>query len=97
MHEQPSTTRRSAGIPALITGIMAADARHSSFEQRMEDLMVMAGRPEEASTVDKIQFSQVHAMNSIKEIFKSTTEGKRAGKYIVPCFELAVKSLLSPM
>lgn len=75
---------------------MAAQATVPSFEQVMAELMSMAGHPVESSAIDETNLPQVHALNSIKEIFKSTNLGKRSEGYIAECFELAVKSLRSP-
>jgi hypothetical protein len=62
----------------------------------MAELMTLAGHPVEVSAIDEINLPQVHALNSLKDIFKSTTLGKRSEGYIAQCLELAVESLRSP-
>ena len=52
--------------------------------------VVFTGRDEE-------QLPQVHAMNSIKDIFKSATLGKQADMYVTDCFIIATDSLKSNM
>lgn len=96
IREQASTTRRSAGIPALITAIMAANSQYPSFDKVMDDLENLARRPAELITTDETDVFQVHALNSIKDIFKSTVLGKRSEKYIPRGLELAADSLRSP-
>lgn len=44
---------------------------------------------------DEVQLPQVHAMNSLKDIFKSATLGKRADIYVTGCFLIAADSLKS--
>jgi hypothetical protein len=75
---------------------MAAHAPSPSFEQAMEELMALARQPVEATEADGSKVYQVHALNSIKEIFKSTALGKRSESYIPQGLELAVRSLQAP-
>ncbi|EDN98844.1 hypothetical protein SS1G_13703 [Sclerotinia sclerotiorum 1980 UF-70] len=93
--EQASTTRRSAGIPALVTGILSANARSPAFEDVMTELKSLARRPVALSKTDETNLPQVHAMNCVKEIFKSSTLGKRSDKHIPDCLQLAADSLTS--
>lgn len=95
--EQASTTRRSAGIPALITGILSSNAQDPSFDDVMADLMRLAKQPTTASEEDQTNLYQVHSINCLKEIFKSSILGKRAEGYIAKCLQLAVDSLSSDM
>jgi hypothetical protein len=62
----------------------------------MAELMAIATGPVESSAVDEINVPQVHALNSLKDIFKSTNLGKRSEGYIAESFGLAVESLRSP-
>ncbi len=62
----------------------------------MEELMALARQPVEATEADGSKVYQVHALNSIKEIFKSTALGKRSESYIPQGLELAVRSLQAP-
>ncbi|ESZ93537.1 hypothetical protein SBOR_6079 [Sclerotinia borealis F-4128] len=93
--EQASTTRRSAGIPALVTGILSANSKSPAFENVMTELVSLARRSVTLSETDETNLPQVHAMNCVKEIFKSSTLGKRSDKYIPNCLKLAADSLIS--
>lgn len=95
IREQSSTTRRSAGIPALITAIMAANGQYPSFDKVMADLENLARHPVKSIKSDETEVFQVHALNSIREIFKSTVLGKRSEKFIPRGLGLAVHSLQS--
>ena len=97
IQEQASTTRRSAGIPALITGILSANAPQPSFEEVMTQLKTLAQQPVKVTGIDETNLPQVHAMNCIKEIFKSSTLGKRSDNHISDCVQIAADSLNSEM
>jgi DNA-binding IclR family transcriptional regulator len=74
---------------------MAAQAKSPSFERVMTELMAMAGHTTELVIEDEVNVYQVHALNSIKEIFKSTTLGQRSERHIAQGFGLAVDSMKS--
>lgn len=93
IHAQRSTTRRSAGIPALITAILASNADSPSFEQVMRTLEEIARRPALVSETDGSNLPQVHAFNSLKEVFKSSLLSKKVERYLPECLELATSSL----
>ena len=95
IEEQHSTTRRSAGIPALITGVLSASAKTLTFDSIMQKLMAMARVPVVETGKDEVQLSQVHAMNSLKDVFKSATLGRKADSYITDCFQIAADSMKS--
>ncbi|XXH04700.1 Mitochondrial import inner membrane translocase subunit tim23 [Hypoxylon texense] len=95
IHTQASTTRRSAGIPALIVGILSSNADHPSFEDVICNLQGISRRPALASETDGSNLPQVHALNCIKDIFKSSYLSKRAELYLTECLELAANSLMS--
>lgn len=92
--EQASTTRRSAGIPALISGILS-NAKPPSFNSVLVELISLARQPAKLTDKDRTNLYQVHAMNCLKEIFKSCILGKRAESYITECLQLASDSLNS--
>ncbi|KAI0115082.1 putative death-receptor fusion protein-domain-containing protein [Daldinia grandis] len=95
IHTQASTTRRSAGIPALIVGILSSNANRPSFEDVIRNLQDIGGQPALASETDGSNLPQVHALNCIKDIFKSSYLSKRAEPYLTDCLELAASSLKS--
>lgn len=92
---QASTTRRSAGIPALVIGILAANAESPSFEEVMLALVGIAERPARISETDGSNLPQVHALNCIRDIFRSSLLSKRAEIYLPTTLQLAASSLKS--
>ncbi|KFY22578.1 hypothetical protein V493_06499 [Pseudogymnoascus sp. VKM F-4281 (FW-2241)] len=95
INEQHSTTRRSAGLPGLITGILSAGSTDVTLDSVMVRLQEIARTPVISSGKDEEQLPQVHAMNSIKDVFKSATLGKQADMYVTDCFIIATDSLKS--
>ncbi|OBT50818.1 hypothetical protein VE04_08320 [Pseudogymnoascus sp. 24MN13] len=95
INEQHSTTRRSAGLPGLITGILSAGSSEVTLDSVMVRLQEIARTPVIISGKDEEQLPQVHAMNSIKDVFKSATLGKQADMYVTDCFIIATDSLKS--
>ncbi|KAH7162646.1 putative death-receptor fusion protein-domain-containing protein [Dactylonectria estremocensis] len=97
---QVSTTRRSAGIPAMMTGVLSANASSPSFEQVMAKLMEVASLEARVSETDGTNLPQVHAYNCLKDIFKSsylTAVGNKSEKYLLQCLELAANGLKSEL
>lgn len=90
---QRSTTRRSAGIPALITGLLASNASSPSFREVMRTLQEIARKPARVSETDGSNLPQVHAFNCLKEVFKSSLLSKKAELYLPECLQLATNSL----
>ncbi|KAI1212980.1 putative death-receptor fusion protein-domain-containing protein [Annulohypoxylon truncatum] len=95
IHTQASTTRRSAGIPALIVGILSSDAERPTFEDVIRNLQDIGGQPALVSETDGSNLPQVHALNCIKDVFKSSFLSKRAEPYLTDCLQLAANSLKS--
>lgn len=97
INTQRSTTRRSAGIPSLMTGILASNADSPSFPEVMKTLQEIAATPARASETDGSNLPQVHAFNCIKEVFKSSLLSKSAEAYLSECLQLATGSLKSEL
>ncbi|KAJ6780490.1 hypothetical protein PWT90_02966 [Aphanocladium album] len=98
INSQVSTTRRSAGIPSLITGILSANAASPSFESVMDTLMQIASTEAQVTEIDDTQLPQVHAYNCLKDIFKNsllTSLGNKSEAYLPQCLELAASGLRS--
>ncbi|KAJ2965827.1 hypothetical protein NQ176_g10433 [Zarea fungicola] len=95
IYSQVSTTRRSAGIPSLITGVLSANATNPSFDSVMETLMRIASIEAQVTEIDETQLPQVHAYNCLKEIFKNsllTSIGNKSEAYLPQCLELAASA-----
>ncbi|KAL7798366.1 putative death-receptor fusion protein domain-containing protein [Trichoderma ceciliae] len=95
---QRSTTRRSAGIPSMMTGILSANATNPSFEDAMAKLIEIASIEARVVETDGSNLPQVHAYNCLKDIFKNsllTSMGNKSEKYLPQCLELAASGLKS--
>ncbi|OCL07142.1 hypothetical protein AOQ84DRAFT_389700 [Glonium stellatum] len=88
-------TRRSAGIPSLISGIMSAEPGGQLFEKAMEDLFLEASPDAESSNIQDSRLPQVHALNCLKEIFTTTRLGQSSEPYIGKGLDLAASKLRS--
>ncbi|KAL9097439.1 MAG: hypothetical protein Q9165_000335 [Trypethelium subeluteriae] len=89
------TTRRSAGIPSLITSILSADPTPQRFAEVMGALEgeAKAGRINPA--ISGTELSQVHALNCLKDIFRTTRLGRKSERYIEIGFDLVGHCLKS--
>jgi hypothetical protein len=95
---QVSTTRRSAGIPSLMTGVLSANAPCLPFESVMDRLIEIASTEARPSKIDETKLPQVHAYNCLKDIFKNsllTSMGNKWEAYLPQCLELAASGLKS--
>ena len=92
---QASTTRRSAGIPSLIGGILAANSSSPSFDEVFSTLEDIARKPVRIVETDGSNLPQVHALNSLRDIFRSSLLSKRAEAYLARTLHLAATSLKS--
>jgi hypothetical protein len=90
-----STTRRSAGIPSLIIGVLAANSDSPSFAEVFQDLGEIAKRPALTKETDGSNLPQVHALNCLRGIFRTSLLSKRAESYLPATLELAANSLKS--
>jgi hypothetical protein len=61
----------------------------------MRVLKELARRPVKLSKLDETKLSQVHAMNCLKEVFKSSLLGKKSESHIADCLQIAADSLNS--
>ena len=86
-------TRRSAGIPSLISGIMSAEPGGRLFRKAMGDLFVEASPDAESSNIQESCLPQVHALNCLKEIFTTTKLGQSSESYIGQGLDLAANKL----
>ncbi|KAF2497326.1 hypothetical protein BU16DRAFT_505602 [Lophium mytilinum] len=92
-NESPIVTRRSAGIPSLITGIISADSESPLFKYVIEDLFAEASLDPGFSKFDESRIPQVHALNCIKDIFITTTLASASEAYLSKGLDLAATKL----
>ncbi|KAI3338899.1 putative death-receptor fusion protein-domain-containing protein [Ustulina deusta] len=95
IYTQGSTTRRSAGIPAIIVGVLASTTDSPSFGDVIAKLQEIGGQPAFVSETDGSNLAQVHALNCLKDIFKTSFLSHRAEPYLTDCLQLAALSLQS--
>ncbi|CZR61279.1 uncharacterized protein PAC_11175 [Phialocephala subalpina] len=95
VQEQASTTRRSAGIPAMLTSIMGARSEEVPFANTMNDLMNIAWEDIAVTESEATNIPQVHALNSLREAFKSSSIGALCEPYIGDSLRLTVHCLRS--
>ena len=88
-------TRRSAGLPSLIVGVLSADTSGDLFDQAIEDLTRQSRKPLDKEGGSSESLTQVHALNCLKDIFKNSRLGERSEVYIAPALELAGECLSS--
>ncbi|KAH3938806.1 hypothetical protein HBH70_243090 [Parastagonospora nodorum] len=87
-------TRRSAGIPALMASITAADS-NKLFPRAMSDLISEASTEAQSTNIEESRLPQVHALNCIKEFFTTSRLNVVSEAYMGQGLELAAKTLNS--
>ncbi|CAI6334384.1 unnamed protein product [Periconia digitata] len=90
-------TRRSGGLPALMTGIVAAEPQPGGklFSRAMQDLVKEASQDAESSNIEESRLPQVHALNCIKDFFMSSRLSVASEAYLGEGVELAARTLNS--
>ena len=84
-------TRRSAGLPALTTGLLCANPSGPITSRAMHDLQHIAGQPVGVGVTSELP--QVHALNCLKDIFTNTKLGPVTEKYLSQVLAIAVECL----
>jgi hypothetical protein len=92
---QASTTRRSAGIPSLVAAVLSANASSPSFDEVYGTLEDIGKKQVRVAETDGSNLPQVHALNSLREIFRSSLLSRRAEGYLARTLHLAATSLRS--
>jgi hypothetical protein len=87
-------TRRSAGIPALMASILAAEPR-KLFPRAMKELIAEASVEAQSTNIEESRLPQVHALNCIKEFFTTSRLNIASEAYIGQGLELAATMLNS--
>lgn len=98
LENSSSLTRRSAGLPAMITGILGAYPTGEFFDEVVLDLQAIADGPiayEEGA--EEIELPQVHALNCLKDIFTDARFGVSAEKHMADTLVIAASCLESTM
>ena len=98
-HRTRDITRRSAGLPMSIVSILVAEVslsgtQHSLLDEAMDRLHTLAATPIIA-TVSEDDLPQVHAMNTLKDIFQEAALVKACEDHIERAFFLAMDGFYS--
>ncbi|KAF2277988.1 uncharacterized protein EI97DRAFT_415834 [Westerdykella ornata] len=90
-------TRRSAGIPSLMAGIIAAEQPLGGplFVQAFQDLVKEASKEGRSTNIEESRLPQVHALNCIKEIFTTSKLSAASETYIGDGLDLAARTIKS--
>ena len=89
-------TRRSAGLPSLICGILIAERDGQLLWQAFTNLESIARQPVAFNTGHEGSLPQVHAMNCMKDILKNSRLGEASEQYVPLAMTLAADALRSP-
>ena len=89
-----SLTRRSAGIPAIIVGVLAAYPGDKFFDNVIVNLQAMAKAP---VGDDLGSLPQVHALNCLKDVFTDARFGSSTETHIADALNIAASCLESQM
>ncbi|EED19802.1 HEAT repeat protein [Talaromyces stipitatus ATCC 10500] len=97
-HQASKLTRRSAGLPALVTGICISKSGDPLFGKIMSDLQEISRVPAvQTSSYNELSLPQVHAMNCLKDILANAKLASSAESYIMDVLRLAADSLSCPI
>ncbi|KAL1796750.1 hypothetical protein ACET3X_005290 [Alternaria dauci] len=90
-------TRRSAGIPAAMSALLAAEPQAGGklFPRAIKDLVAETLVEARSTNIEESRLPQVHALNCIKEIFTTSKLSVASEAYIGQGLELAAKTLNS--
>lgn len=88
-------TRRSAGLPSLICGVLIADRSGALFKRAFADIEDIARQDVDLASAHESSLSQVHAMNCMKDILKNTRLSDKSEQYVLVALRLAADSLRS--
>jgi hypothetical protein len=78
-----------------VIGVLAANSDSPSFKEVFHDLEDIGKRPAKTAETDGSNLPQVHALNSLRGIFRSSILSKKAESYLPVTLELAANSLKS--
>src|SRR3954468_13477784 len=95
-HQTTINTRRSAGLPSLMIGIVVADQNKGEmFHIAMKDLTRIAVQPVDSSIEQGGGLAQVHALNCLKDMFRNSKLGERSEAHVPEALGLAAECLSS--
>ncbi|KZZ95080.1 HEAT repeat protein [Ascosphaera apis ARSEF 7405] len=91
-------TRRSAGLPALVTGVAMFQPDGPFFSQIIADMQrIGSSQPEQNADGSEMKLPQVHALNSLKDLFTNTKFGPFTEPHIPSSLKISSDCLGSPI
>ncbi|KAL4933322.1 THADA/TRM732 family protein [Aspergillus undulatus] len=91
-------TRRSAGLPALIGGILLSNPGGPAFQQIISELQEVAHLPAQLEAENQnVELPQVHAMNCLREAFTNARLAPHAEGFLMPALNLSAERMGSPI
>ncbi|KAJ5720693.1 uncharacterized protein N7483_008627 [Penicillium malachiteum] len=91
-------TRRSAGLPALVTGVLCSTAGTPFFKQVINELVEISHLPMDYDKDQQyLKLPQVHAMNCLKDIFINNKLGPHTESFVMSALTLSAERLGSPI
>lgn len=91
-------TRRSAGLPAMVTGILCSSPGTPFFNQALNELHDISRLSVEYDKDRQyLELPQVHAMNCLKDIFTNTKLSHYTEPFVMPALNLSAERLGSPI
>ncbi|KAL0077011.1 putative death-receptor fusion protein-domain-containing protein [Phycomyces blakesleeanus] len=93
-----SITRRSAGLPLCILGVVSSEKpnKRDLLEMAMQRLFMLASVEAPSDADQKIDLPQVHAFNILRTIFMDSKLGTSVLKYASDGFSLSINGFSSP-
>ena len=88
-------TRRSAGLPSLICGVLIADRSGALFKRAFTEIEQIAREDVDLASAHEASLTQVHAMNCMKDVLKNTRLAGKSEQYVPVALGLAADSLRS--
>lgn len=88
-------TRRSAGLPSLLCGVLIADRSGALFKRAFTEFEHIARETVDPGSAQEGSLPQVHAMNCMKDVLKNTRLAEKSEQYVPVALRLAADSLRS--
>ncbi|KAK6436425.1 hypothetical protein LTR95_007386 [Oleoguttula sp. CCFEE 5521] len=89
-------TRRSAGLPSLLCGVLASAPSDRLLNIAINDLDMISRRPLQPDSSQEGSLVQVHAMNCMKDVIKHTKLAEQSERHVPTALRLAADSIQSP-
>ncbi|KAL2863435.1 THADA/TRM732 family protein [Aspergillus lucknowensis] len=91
-------TRRSAGLPALIAGILLSNPGGPLFQQVVRELHDVAHQPAQLDVRSQtVELPQVHAMNCLREIYNNARLGPHTEGFVMSALNISAERMGSPI